>query len=233
MSSGFFSFFAHTGFLSVLVEEGFLPTHLSGSSAGALVGGAYAAGVDPPALEDALLQLERSHFFDPRPGLGILRGHAFRKKLEEVVPIDTFEACARPVAISVFDVFTRKTVVLTAGDLRAAIQASCAVPVLFHPTWIGGRPYLDGGILDRPGLAGMPSGERVLFHHIASVSPWRRKGSEGTKIPARDGMMTLSIDGLPRSGPFRLGEGRRALRIAREKTREALDRPFTGRVLVV
>src|SRR4051794_5541513 len=43
MSSGFFAFFAHTGFLTVLEDEGLLPTRVSGSSAGALVAGAWAA----------------------------------------------------------------------------------------------------------------------------------------------------------------------------------------------
>ena len=45
MSSGFFGFFAHTGVVTVLEDEGLLPSRVSGSSAGALVGGAWAAGV--------------------------------------------------------------------------------------------------------------------------------------------------------------------------------------------
>jgi NTE family protein len=47
MSSGFFSFFAHAGLLGVLIDEGFLPERVSGSSAGALVTGAWAGGVEP------------------------------------------------------------------------------------------------------------------------------------------------------------------------------------------
>jgi len=101
-------------------------------------------------------------------------------------------------------------------------QASCAVPALFHPVWIDRRAYWDGGILDRPGLAGIPAGERVLFHHIASLSPWRTRLS----VPRRAGMITLVIDGLPRSGPFRLDAGRRALELAREATLRALDAPI-------
>ncbi len=59
MSSGFFSFFAHTGMLTALVERGLRPAHLGGSSAGALVAGAFAAGVAPSALADVLLGLDR------------------------------------------------------------------------------------------------------------------------------------------------------------------------------
>jgi NTE family protein len=93
---------------------------------------------------------------------------------------------------------------------------------MFHPVWIEGRAYLDGGVLDRPGLEGMPeSEERVLFHHIHSRSPWRTKGDN--QIPKRKGMVTLVLEDLPRSGPFKLDEGRRAYRVAKEATKRALD----------
>lgn len=230
MSSGFFSFYAHTGFLTALEDAGLLPTRVSGSSAGALVGAAWAAGVDAPRLADELERLERRDFWDPGIGAGLLRGRLFRERMEGLISARTFEACRVPAAVSVFDVGTRKTRVLDGGDVAPAICASCAVPVLFQPVRIGGRSYLDGGILDRPGLAGMPASEpRVLYHHIASRSPWRTK----LEMPSRPGMLTLAIDGLPRSGPFRLHEGRRAYRAARDATKRALERPVTDSVVGV
>jgi NTE family protein len=232
MSSGFFSFFAHTGFLTVLEDEGLTPSRVSGSSAGALVGAAWASGLDAPLLAAELERLERQDFWDPGFGPGLLRGRLFRERLERLLPKRTFDACRAPAAVSAFDVLTRRTRVVDRGDVARAIQASCAVPFLFHPVWIEGRAYLDGGILDRPGLDGMPgSEERVLFHHIASRSPWRSK--EGTKTPRRRGMVTLVLEALPRSGPFRLEEGRRAYRVAREATRRALDLPIPEDGVVV
>lgn len=233
MSSGFFSFFAHTSFLTVLEDEGLVPTRTSGSSAGALVGAAWASGIDAPVLAAELERLQRKDFWDPGVGAGLLRGRLFRERLERLLPARTFETARARAAVSVFDVATRKTHVVDRGDLARAIHASCAVPLLFQPVWIEGRAYLDGGILDRPGLDGMPREEkRVLFHHIASRSPWRPKS--GPPIPKRDGMVTLVLEGLPRSGPFRLDEGRRAYRVAREATKRALDREIPpGGVVVV
>jgi NTE family protein len=229
MSSGFFSFFAHTGFLTVLEDEGLLPSRVSGSSAGALVTGTWAAGLDAPDLARELLQLERRDFWDPGMGAGLLRGRLFRARLERLVPRARFETCRVPVALSAFEVRSRSTRVLDSGDLGAAIQASCAVPLLFHPVAIGGRSYLDGGILDRPGLAGMPEGEpRVLFHHIASKSAWRTK-LDG---PRRRGMVTVVLQDLPRSGPFRLDAGRQAFRAAREAMKRALDETIDDGVVV-
>lgn len=207
--------------LTALEDAGLAPRRLSGSSAGALVAGAWAAGLDAHVLARELLALRREHFWDPRPGAGLLAGRLFRAKLESVLPVRSFAACRAPVALSVFDVARRRTRVLTTGDLPAAIHASCAVPFLFQPVWIDGVPLLDGGIADRPGLMGMPAGERVLFHHLAARSPWRRNAP---RAPSRAGLVALTIDRLPRVGPFRLAHGAVAFDHARRATAEALSK---------
>lgn len=231
MSSGFFSFYAHTGMLQALTERAGLarPTLVTGSSAGALVGGAWGAGLAPADLADRLLGLRRDDFWDPAPGIGLLRGKKFDQLLCELLPIAHIERCSVPVAISVFDIVGRKTRVMRAGNLSAAIRASCAVPGMFHPVWIDRRAYWDGGVLDRPGLAGVPVGERVLFHHIAGTTPW---GTE-LRIPHRENMVTLVLDGLPRSNPWKLEAGHRALELAREATKRALDAAIVDGVVRV
>src|SRR5436305_1461254 len=161
MSSGFFGFFAHAGFLSVLEDDGLLPARVCGSSAGALVAGLWAAGVPARRLCEELLLLRRAHFWDARPGLGLLRGALFRARLEALAPVKSFEECRVPLAVSVFDVAARRTTVLREGPLAPAVHASCAAPIMFQPVRIGRRLYLDGGILDRPGLQGAGAGERV------------------------------------------------------------------------
>jgi len=226
LSSGFFGFFAHAGVMTVLEDECLLPTRLCGSSAGALVGGLWAGGVPAPALRDELLRLRREDFWDPRPGPGLLAGRLFRARLTALLRVDSFAACRAPLAVSVWDVLTRQTRVLSAGALAPAIQASCAVPGLFHPVWVEGRPLLDGGIADRPGISGLPPDERLFYHHLAARSPWRRQGSPALQLPARPQMAALVIEALPRVGPFRLEEGARAFEIARRAAREALDRPM-------
>lgn len=224
LSSGFFGFFAHAGLMTVLEDEGLLPARLSGSSAGALVAGLWASGVDGPRLRDELHALRREHFWDPHPGLGLLRGRLFRAKLDGLLVARTFGGCRAGLSVSVFDTLARVTRVLSSGPLSPALHASCAVPLLFQPVWVGGRPLLDGGIADRPGLDGVPEGERVLHHHLASRSPWRRRGGPSMAVPARPGLLSLVIDGLPRVGPFRLEQGPRAFDAARRAAREALGR---------
>jgi NTE family protein len=226
MSSGFFGFFAHTGLVTVLEEQGLRPARIAGSSAGALVGALWGAGIPAGRIREELLGLRREHFWDLWPGLGLLRGGLFRALLERVLPVKTFEESPVPLSLSVWDVLARRTAVLEHGPLAPAIHASCALPLLFHPVRHGGRLYADGGIADRPGLAGVPDGERVLYHHLTARSPWRRRNSLALRIPERRGLQAIALAGLPRLGPFRLARGRAAMELAAAGAREALGRPL-------
>lgn len=228
MSSGFFGFFAHCGMLSVLEEEGLVPQGLAGSSAGALVAGCWAAGLSAESIRERLLTLKRQDFWDPGLGWGFLKGRKFQAELHDLLPVHTFEECRTPLRMSLYDVRRRTTVVRSEGPLVPAIHASCAVPFLFQPVRMEGRLYLDGGVSDRPGLAGVPSSERVLFHHLASRSPWRRKNSPSLQLPQREGLTSLVIHGLPRVNPFRLERGRQAYFAARHATQQALSLPVQG-----
>lgn len=232
MSSGFFSFFAHTGMLSALLSRGHVPTSVSGSSAGAMIGGAWAAGISMDELAAVLNGLSRDDFWDPKLGAGVLAGRKFDQVLRRILPVPRIEDCSVPVAISVFDILRRETAVIDRGDLSDAIRASCAVPGMFHPVWIAKRPYWDGGIKDRPGLVGAKPG-RLLFHHIAAHAPWSRPTASALEIPRRADMTTLVLDSLPRSNPWRLDQGRRALELARAATLRALDEPIASDIVRV
>lgn len=225
MSSGFFGFFAHTGMLAALVEAGLRPRRVTGSSAGALVAGAYLAGLDPEELARELLRVKRADFWDPRPGLGLLRGARFQRELTRLLGTMRLEDGRVPASLVVHDVLAHRAVARSSGPLVETIAASCAVPLLFAPVFIDGRPYLDGGILDRPGTSPLAVGERALHHHLASRSPWRRVDSSALVLRERPARTTLVLDGLPRSGPFRLEVGALAYERARAATRLALCAP--------
>lgn len=226
LSSGFFGFFAHAGALAALEDAGVSPAGFAGSSAGALVGGVAASGVSALDLFDVLRTVRRQDFWDVRPGWGLLRGDRFRALLADVVGVPTFAACPHPVVVTAWDVVRRQPQVLNDGDLAGAIHASCAFPGLLQPVTIGGRKFLDGGIGDRPGLLGVPSGARVLHHHLSSRSPWRRADSAALKPPSGAGLTALVVDGLPRLSPFHLDRGPAAFDAAYASVSEALELPL-------
>ena len=222
MSSGFFGFYAHCGVLCALEEENILPSGAAGSSAGALIAGLWGSGLHGMKIRDSLFSLRRKDFWDPAIGFGLLKGKAFRGLLTDLMPVDSFEECRVPLSLSTFDLSTRKTRVFKSGKLVPAVHASCAVPFLFHPVWIGLRPLVDGGVSDRPGLAGVPTGKRVLMHHLASRSPWRIHRPEP---PRRPNLVSLVVEDLPRVNPFRLERGKIAFEKARNATFRALKSP--------
>jgi NTE family protein len=229
MSSGFFGFFAHTGMLEALSVAGVRPRRVVGSSAGALVAGLYAAGLAPGVIARELLAVRRVDFWDPGLGLGLLRGDRFRARLDALVGDARIESARVPLGIVVHDVYAHRAVSRRAGRLAEAVHASCAVPGLFQPVWIDGRPHLDGGILDRPALTALDPDERTLHHHLASRSPWRRM----LEVPKKTGLLALVIDGLPRSGPFRLELGAEAYQRARVATERALATTIDAEVVRV
>lgn len=234
LSAGFFGFFAHAGVVTVLEDHAPLPSRVSGASAGALVAGAWASGLTAAAFARELLALRRHDFWDPALGLGLLKGELFRARLAAILPVQRFEQCRMPLSVSVYDIASRTTFAAHEGELVPAITASCTLPVLFQPARLNGRAVLDGGIVDRHGLLGMPKDERLFYHHLVSRSPWRRANSPALDIPSRAeraSMTALLIDDLPRAGPFRLEQGEKAFLAAQRAMREALDRPVDDRAV--
>lgn len=232
MSSGFFGFFAHFGTVRALLDHDLQPARYCGSSAGALVGGCMAAGASVNAIEDTLLGLDRAQFWDPTPGLGLLSGQALRTILAALLPTQRVEHTLTPLAVSAWHGRSRRTHVLRSGNLVESVYASCAVPLLFQPARIGGSYYWDGGIADRHGLAATYPAERVLYHYLQSRSPWRGRNSTALHPPTRPNLMTVAIDGLPRSGPGKLEQGRQAMLQAYNATGRALARPVGNSLIL-
>jgi NTE family protein len=76
LAPGFFRFYAHCGILNAFEELSiFNPSHVSGSSAGALVGTMIAAGLKPSIMADKLFALKRDDFWDAGSTVfGLLKG---------------------------------------------------------------------------------------------------------------------------------------------------------------
>ena len=229
LSAGYFGFYAHCGVISVLEEEGLIPSSLSGASAGALVAGFWAAGLPAAEIAERLLQLTKADFWDPAPGPGLIRGRRFAALLHEALPVRTFAECRIPLRISVFDMLTLRTRVLTRGALEPAIRASCAVPLMFHPVWPRSRPSVDGGVLDRCALHGIENDQPVLCHYLI---PHGSSPRNAESLPHSEGHMLLALSALPRCGPNRLHFGVAAYHRARRDMRRALDRPAADRMLL-
>lgn len=243
MSSGFFGFYAHAGFIAAVEEAGLVPALVGGSSAGALVTGLWAAGLSAAKIRDRLFSLRRQDFWDVDPtlgllhrlggsatGFGLLRGEAFLSLLQSSLTelgVQRLADCRMRLRVVAYDIDRRATCVLSEPDLpiAAALRASCSFPGMFQPIRIGGARYLDGGIGDRAGISVATADRPVLFHHLVPRSPWRAIHRSQNQPPSRPQLIVLAEPQLPRLGPFRLERGRLAYELAYAMAKRALAAP--------
>jgi NTE family protein len=148
---------AHVGALRALTEAGLSPTHLVGTSMGAVMGACFAAGMDP---DDILARVEavgtagivRARWA-PVAGLwlrSLLRGERLRDGIAALVPARSFAELKLPLVVTAVDLDTGALVRFGPGGedapLLDALWASCALPVFYPPVVLGGRRLVDGGL---------------------------------------------------------------------------------------
>ena len=154
---------AHILMLETLDELGIRPRVIAGTSIGAIIGAAYAAGLSGSQIraqveqffaeddKDSLFSLPKSlrwlDFIDPAfASGGLLDSNDFIAWLGEVLPTGNFESLQIPLKIITADLVTGREVIMETGALLPAIQASMAVPGVFPPVQVNGYSLVDGGV---------------------------------------------------------------------------------------
>lgn len=139
--------FAHVGVLRALEEAGLRPDIVVGTSAGAVVGAAYASGMTSAQIELAARAIKLSSLVDfTLSSSGIMRGEnlaSWIDKLTAGVPIEKFPIRFAAVAT---DLLVGESVVLDRGSPGRALQASAAVPGINVPVPYSRGHLIDGGI---------------------------------------------------------------------------------------
>jgi NTE family protein len=149
LSGGAARGFAHLGVLKVLVENKIPIDCIAGTSAGSFVGAAYASGL---SVEE-IIRIGRKISWFRMTGFsyspkGLLSNAGMGAFIREHFPRQNFEDLAIPYAAVACDLESGVEVILKdAGDLAAAVRASCAIPGVFVPIEIEGRRLIDGGVV--------------------------------------------------------------------------------------
>jgi NTE family protein len=156
---------AHIAVLEALDALGVRPCAIAGSSIGAIVGAAYAAG-----FSGSDLRLHAEEMFRNRMRLArrLLRSRARRRVrtfsdfahpalldaerfLEAFWPQGiptTFEELPIPFLAVATDFRLRREAVLSSGPLRPAVAGSMAIPGLVRPVAYGDSYLIDGGLVN-------------------------------------------------------------------------------------
>jgi len=141
---------AHLGFLSVFEGAGIRPDFIAGTSAGAIVGAGYAAGVPVEEMtRRALACTWRKMTGSPRVHpLSVFTNTPLSTWIEESVGGVGFEDLDIPLATVACNIIDGAHVVLRTGPVVEAAVASAAVPGIYAPIERDGMLLVDGGILD-------------------------------------------------------------------------------------
>jgi NTE family protein len=142
--------FAHVGVIQVLEEAGIHPNLVTGTSAGSLVAALYASGKSAAQLQHLADTMEEAALADwtlPLFSRGMLRGDALARYVNTQVGSRPIESLPLPLGIVATDLNTGRDIVFQRGDTGTAVRASSAVPAVFQPVKIGGRDYVDGGLV--------------------------------------------------------------------------------------
>jgi NTE family protein len=155
---------AHIAMLEAFDELGVRPKIIAGTSIGAIYGAAYASGISGRELREHTRYILSQRFGLIRD-LFVRTAQPFQRLmtifgarsaildpaavLDLILPKDVvgdFASCRIPLKIVASDFYDQEPKVFTEGNLRTAVAASMALPVLFQPVVASGRALIDGGL---------------------------------------------------------------------------------------
>jgi len=142
--------FAHVGVLRALEENRLVPSYIAGTSAGAIIGGLYAAGKTVDELDSFLADFDPNGFrklIDLNFGRGsLVAGDRIEEMLRGLVGSIRIEDLAIRFIATAVDIHTGTGFYFDRGDLVDAIRASISIPGIFEPVTANGGHLVDGGL---------------------------------------------------------------------------------------
>ena len=169
---------AHAGAWKALVEANLVPLHVVGTSMGAVIAAAFAAGSTYDQVVGTALALQRKDFAAVDAwsvAKGVFAGHLFKpeplkRTIARLVPAARFADLKTPLTITATDLDSGELVLFGAlgqdAPLVDALYASCALPLYFPPGVIDGRRLGDGGLR---AVLGLPVARRVKADLVVAV----------------------------------------------------------------
>lgn len=151
LGSGGSKGFAHLGVIKALCENGYEITQIVGTSAGALIGGLYAANPNFNELEKIINDISYKEllriFVDWPIRSGLVRGKKMEKFLNKICGNINIEDLPIKFKAVCSDIVTGEKYIFDKGKLALAIRASCAIPAIFSPVKFQGKLLIDGGAI--------------------------------------------------------------------------------------
>lgn len=140
--------FAHVGVIKVLEANGIVPGMVVGTSAGSVVGALYAGGYSGYDLQKIALQLEQDGVGDyAMPDRGFIKGELLQDFINRALRNRPIEKLPKTFCAVATDLRSGELMAFQRGNTGMAVRASSSVPGVFQPVKVGGRDYVDGGLV--------------------------------------------------------------------------------------
>lgn len=141
---------AQAGALKFLEEQNIKPSHIAGTSAGAIIAALYAYGKKP---EEILEFFKSIYFFHWKhftfKKAGIVDSDSFKSYFNTIFRDTTIGELAMPTFITATDLVKGKLKVFRSETkITDAVLASSSFPGMLSPYELNGKLYSDGGILN-------------------------------------------------------------------------------------
>lgn len=139
--------YAHVGVLLALEEAGVEVGPIAGTSAGAVIGAAYASGRSAADIRQLALQADIGSLTDWRLStVSFMRGDALERWAAAMAGNTAIEAMPRRFGAVAALIESGEAVLIETGDPGLAIRASAAVPGAMPAVPSARGPLVDGGI---------------------------------------------------------------------------------------
>lgn len=199
LGSGLARGFAHIGVIRALKRHGIEPTIISGTSMGALVGGAHLSNrLD--ALEDWAYSLTKFKVlsyldFRVRSG-GLIGGGKLLRLMQETFGDRQVEDLPHPLVAIASDLVTGHEIWLRKGKLIDVMRASFSLPGIFPPVYMNNRWMVDGALVNPvPVSACQALGARMTIAVNVSGDIIGKAKRPGENVPTVAGFDLLNFDG--------------------------------------
>jgi NTE family protein len=145
LSGGFARGISHLGVLRCLHQNGIPIDCISGTSAGALAGVAYASGRPFEHIVKEAAAIRFGNFGQWRfSRMGLASNRRLELYPRDHFGVNDFKDLKIPLAIAATDLISGRPVFFTSGPVGPPLRASCAYPGLFQPVEYEGHLLVDG-----------------------------------------------------------------------------------------
>jgi NTE family protein len=212
--------FSHIGVVRTLIAHGIVPDIVVGTSIGAVVGGAYAAG-HLDKLEEWARSLQPRNilgYLDIRlNGSGLIGGDKLAAQLEAAIGQTLIEELPLKFATVATEVRTGHEIWLTHGRMVDAMRASYALPGIFSPVLLGDRWLVDGALVNPvPVSAARAFGAEIVIAANLSSDIFAHSTTVYSHGPAADVTVAVTpeavIEPPPKRGFSRLFSAERTMK---------------------